>query len=144
MKKFFKSLVAVMLVAMMAISFTSCGVSKDPTKEKEKLEGKGYKVVLEQVDLGDLGDLIGDKTEANLVATKDGESVTIQWFKEEADAKAAYDKLKEANDKAKENLKKMEDGEAKDDAKKALDNYAFGRSGKIVWFGTKTAVKDAK
>ncbi len=140
MKKFFKSLVAVMLVAMMAISFTSCGVSKDPTKEKEKLEGKGYIVVLEQIDLGGL-----DKTEANLVATKEGgETVTIKWYKEEADAKAAYDKLKVANDKDKEALKKMEDGDAKDVAKKALDNYAFGRSGKIVWFGTKTAVKDAK
>ena len=46
MKKFFKSLVAVMLVAMMAISFTSCGgVNKDPLKAAENLEANGYTVV---------------------------------------------------------------------------------------------------
>ena len=144
MKKLLKSLLAVMLISMMAISFVSCGVPSDPAKAKKNLEAEGYAVVLEQFDLGDLGAALGDKTEANLVATKGEEIVTITWYKNADDAKAAYEKLEETNKKAKEELKKMEDGEAKDAAKAMLDNAAFGRSGKIVWSGTKAAVKAAK
>ena len=33
---------------------------------------------------------------------------------------------------------------AKDMLQKEIDNAAYGRSGKIVWFGTKAAVKAAK
>ena len=139
-----KSLLAVMLIAMMAISFTSCGIPSDPAKAKANLEGEGYKVLLEQVDLGDLGNMLGDKTEANLVATKGEESVTITWYKEEADAKTAYDALKKTFEDAKAQLEKMEDGEQKDALKKEIDNAAYGRSGKIVWFGTKAGVKAAK
>ena len=141
MKKLFRSLIATMLISMMAISFVSCGIAKDPTKAKAKLEKKGYAVVLEQIDLGDV---VGDKTEANLVATKGTDTVTITWYKEAADAKAAYDALKASFDKAKDELAKMEDGEEKDALKKELKNAAYGRSGKIVWFGTKDAVKAAK
>ena len=144
MKKLLKSLLALMLISMMAISFVSCGVPSDPAKAKANLEGEGYKVILEQVDLGDLGAALGDKTEATLSAIKGEELVTITWYKNADDAKAAYEKLEETYKKAKEELKKMEDGEAKDAAKAMLDNAAFGRSGKIVWTGTKAAVKAAK
>ncbi len=144
MKKFLKSLVAVMLVCLMAVSFTSCGIPKDPAKVKANLEGEGYKVLLEQVDLGDIGDLLGDKTEANLTASKGDEYITVTWYKDEADAKAAIEDFKKELEEAKAELKDMEDGEAKDKLQKRIDNITSGRSGKMVWVGTKAAVKAAK
>ncbi len=141
MKKLLRSLLAVMLISMMAVSLASCGISSDPKKTKEKLEAEGYSVMLEQVNLGEA---LGDKTEAYLVASNGEENVTITWYKNADDAKAAYEELEESYKKAKKELKEMEDGELKDALKKKLDNVAYGRSGKIVWFGTKAGVKAAK
>ena len=41
MKKLLKSLLTVMLIAMMALSFTSCGVAKKPEKAEKKLKDAG-------------------------------------------------------------------------------------------------------
>lgn len=138
-KKFFRSLVAMMLVCLMAISFTSCGISKNPEKVKEKLEKKDYSVILNTLDLGDLS-----KCEATLTASNGDESIQIFWYKEAEDAREAYEEYKEAYEKAKDEIKDMDDGEAKDKAEETLKNTGYGKSGKVVWFGTKKAIRAAK
>ena len=128
-----------MLVCLMAISFTSCGISKNPEKVKEKLEKKEYTVILNTLDLGDLS-----KCEATLTATNGEDSIQIFWYKEAEDAKKAYNEYKEAYEKTEDEIKNMDDGDAKDKAEETLKNSGYGKSGKVVWVGTKKAIKDAK
>lgn len=123
MKKFLKSLVAVMLVCLMAVSFTSCGVPQNPEKAKANLEKNGYSVIVGSPD--DLG-LDGTKVETILIATKgllSADSVTIIYYKDAAAAKERYNEMKEEN-------KDNEDS-----------NFDFGRSGKAVYYGHKNAIK---
>lgn len=127
MKKFLKSLVAVMLVCLMAVSFTSCAAK--PSKVGEKLEEAGYTVVVLE---GDEASKEADGAEgvtAMVTATKAIVNyVSVVWFANEDDAKKTAE-----------------------DAQKGLDamgDLAAGmkvvRKGKIVISGTATAVEDAK
>ena len=136
MKKFFKSLVAIMLIAMMSISFTSCGMPNDPTKTKANLEKEGYSVVYlsdaislttQEALFGvSRGGLIGVVTGTN---SNGSEMVVVYYCKDSKVAKTVYDKIKAEYDTA--------DAEEKKDT-------AVGKSGKVVWMGTKAAIKAAK
>ena len=57
MKKLLRSLLAVMLIAMMALSFTSCA---KPEKVEDKLKDMDYEVELidDEDDIEDMGDLV--------------------------------------------------------------------------------------
>ncbi|MBR2337182.1 MAG: hypothetical protein IKA61_04465 [Clostridia bacterium] len=123
MKKLLKSLLAVMLISMMAISFTSCAPKAE--KVKENLEKAGYTVMLFE---GDDAEEYDEGVTAVLTAVKGLDyknSITIVWY-------ANADDAKKAEEEAKEELKEMGDEGA---------DYVVKRSGKCVWMGHKDAVK---
>ncbi|MBQ4099275.1 MAG: hypothetical protein IJC87_04050 [Clostridia bacterium] len=137
MKKFFKSLVAVMLVAITAIAFTSCGVPADPAKAEENLKANEYvvdkvaaKVVVSayvgaSYGLGSAGK-VGD-----VIFATNGDDAVLVVYSDDADL------LKSLNEDLVELFK-----EVKKDAEEDVD-LVKGKSGKCVWVGTKAGVKAA-
>lgn len=87
-----------------------------------------------------------------------GDTVGILWLKSADAAKKAYKKLEEQMDTAKKAMKALKDlldampaGDDKDEAKKEyeaakeiLDNMVIGRSGNVVYQGTKAGIKATK
>ncbi len=126
MKKLLKSLLAVMLISMMAISFVSCGAK--PADVGAKLEEAGYTVVVaEGEDAAEEADAEG--ATAFVGAQKGLTSyVSIVWFDNADDAEKAEAEAKEA-------LTAMGDLAA---------GFSVERKGKVVIAGTATAVEDAK
>lgn len=126
-------LIALSLVLVMAVlALASCGApNSDPDKAKKALEEEGYTVILidSEAALATYKALYGGDLEAVLTATKgllSGNALTILYYGSSADADAAYDAVK------KESEKKDDDSD-----------YEFKKSGKMVWFGHKDAVKAA-
>lgn len=122
MKKIIKGL-AVTATTFAAVATLAACVPGDSDKAKAKLEKEGYVVVKDETVAG-LLKLAGVKEIETLnVATKDSEVVTYVYFSTSSAAKDAYDTIKE---QAKKNDSKVE-------AK---------RSGKVIYYGTETAMKD--
>lgn len=129
MRKAFR-LSMVALVLAFLFTLVSC-VPSTPEKAKEKMEKKDYTVQV--VEVKDLGSMLGDDSPAGLetmvIATKgdllngEFEMLTAMYFKSSKEAKDAYKEAKE---------------ETQD------DEYTVYVSGKIVYTGTKQAVKDFK
>jgi hypothetical protein len=152
MKKFAKILAAVMLVAIVAMTFASCGLfGLDLEKVEDRLEDKDYKVYyvddLENTDdmgFEELGALMSisfmfeefgiDETPvAGLMGSSEDDEENAFFaaeFESASDASDAYDSLKDAWDEYTE--------DADDDVK-----VTYGKSGKVVYFGTVQGVKDA-
>ena len=148
MKKFFRILVATMLLAVMATTLCSCGVPSDATKAKANLEKNGYTVFLVQGSYK--GNIISINTgvEYTVTGTNGEESVSIIYYSAKESADKAYNEYKESHDKSLKEIKaKYDDGkiskEVYDKEKAALDNIKFGKSGKVFYSGTKAAVKAA-
>ncbi len=147
MKKLLKSLLAVMLIAMMAFSFTSCGVAKNPEKAEKKLKDAGYEVEVVDEELGlamyvEAYDLEKGDIECVIDAQKDSDGVTIYYCANAKAAKKIYDALKKDFDEMKEEIKKLS-GTEKELAEEYLDKIKYGKSGKVVYVGTKNGVKAA-
>lgn len=148
MKKFFRLLVATMLIAVMAVSLCSCGVPSDPDKAEANLKKNGYTTT--KIKGSYEGPILSIKTgiEYTVTGTKGEENVVIIYYSEKEDAVKAYDEFKEKHDKSLKELKDTySDGKiSKDDYEKAkavIDNIKFGKSGKIFYSGTKAGVKAA-
>ena len=99
MKKLLRSLLAVMLVAMMAIAFTSCA---KPDKVKDKLKDMDYEVELvddedELEEFAEMMDVDGITAiiEAWSEEDEDAGYVTIIWFEKKADAEDALDAIED-------------------------------------------------
>ena len=120
MKKFTKILAVVMLVAMVAMTFASCGIfSLNLDKMGDRLEKKGYEVDFDEYD--------GDEY---IYAYKDDDDFfEACTFKNKDDAKEAYDDIKSDWDEVMEYV----DGE----------KYTYGKSGNTVYYGSVKAVKAA-
>lgn len=129
-------LTSVALVLMMLLTLTSC-VPSDSSKAEEKMEKKDYKVVVVTGTAAELaGKALGvEGLSETMVATKtakdeDGkdtiENVSAYWFEETSQAKEAFEKIEKA---------------AKEDSE-STDNFVCKRSGKVIYAGTKQAVKD--
>lgn len=147
MKKLLKSLLAVMLIAMMALSFTSCGVSKTPEKAEKKLEKAGYTVEITEDEatramIAEMYDLKAEDIECVLYASKGDENVSIIYCANAKAAKKIHSELKKEMKEAKEALEKLS-GTLKEEAEKELKKIKYGRSGKAVYQGTKAGVKAA-
>ena len=126
MKRILSAILVCVLMLGCVLTLVSCGgPNKDPKKAKEALEKAEYTVMLIE------GDAAGEGIEAMLTAvSKDGkDQIAIVYYEKKADAKEAYKEAKDA-------LKELGD--------KAPENYVVGKSGKVVWTGTKDAVKAAK
>jgi len=131
MKRIISAVLVCILMVGCVFALASCGgPNKDPKKAAKALEDAEYTVNL--VD-GEAAKTL--KCEAMISAyNKDGETITIMYYLEAADAKEAYNEAKDA-------LKELEEA-----AKEADEefNYEVGKSGKMVWMGTKDAIKAAK
>lgn len=136
MKKFAQlislALIAVMCVALLA----SCAPASDPDKAEKALKDAGYTAAVDKKLLpAGYKVVTGKDIDAVVTGTKtDGDKnvqhVTIVYFANAEDAKAAYEKLKDDSDKDKKDADESE--------------WVFAKSGKMVYWGTKTAVKDAR
>ena len=147
MKKLLKSLLAVMLIAMMAFSFTSCGVAKTPEKAEKKLKDAGYEVEVIDEELAlamyvEAYDLEKGDIECVVDAQKDSDGVTIYYCANRKAAKKIYDELKKEFDEMKEDIKELS-GTEKELAEEYMDKLDYGKSGKVVYVGTKKGVKAA-
>ena len=130
MKKSIVRVIALSLMTiMMCIALVSCGgPNADPKKAEAALKDAGYVVVLNDGEGFISGALLPDGVEASLVAYKDGEYIAVSYFE---DTKA----LNEAWDEAKDEAQKLED---------EYENIVCKKSGKMIFIGTKQAIKDAK
>ena len=134
MKKFAQlislALVAVMCVALLA----SCAPASDPAKAEKALKDAGYTTAKDtSITPAAYKLLTGKNVNTVLTGTKtDGDKnvqhITIVYFDKAEDAKTAYEKLADESDK-----------EKKDES-----DWVFAKSGTMVYWGTKTAVKDAR
>lgn len=130
MKKTIKFVAFAMVALMLMLTLVSCGSKPNatPADAKKALEKAGYEVLL--VDSEITLKLTGiDGLVATIAATtKDlKNAVTIYYFKDSDSATKAYDKI---NGLAEE-------------AKKQTESISVGKSDKMIWFGTKDAVKAA-
>ena len=123
MKNVIKVLSLALVMVMMLGLFVSCGPNKDPKKAEEALNDAGYLVVLNDKDL-----LLPDGVKATLLATTDDDYILITYY-EDADA------VKEAWEDAQEEAKELE---------KKYEDIVCKKSGKMIYIGTKQAVKDAR
>ncbi len=128
-KNILKITALALLTVMICAMLVACGgPNADPDKAKEALEDAGYTVILN--DGGLIGDhLLPDGAEATLTAMKgDDEYISIIYYED-----------KDALNDAWEDVKK--------DAEELKDEYediVLKKSGKMIYFGTKQAVKDAQ
>lgn len=125
MKRIISAILVCVLMMGCVLALVSCGgPKKNPEKAKKALEDAKYTVVLLE------GDKAGEGIEAMLTAVSEDmkNQISIVWYEKKADAKDAYKEAKEA-------LEEMGD---------AAENMVVGKSGKMVWMGTKEAVKAAK
>ena len=121
MKKVIKGL-AVTATTFAAVATLAACVPGTADKAKTKLETAGYKVeVADQEYISIAASMLGmDGLESMIMAEKDNEYVSAMYFTSTDAAKKFYD----------ENSKDVEEGEI------------VKRSGKVVYGGTETAVKD--
>ncbi len=129
MKKFVKLFISLMFVCTSMLTFTSCGMPADYMKATDNLESNGYEV--EQITargaLNTVASTFGlenNSISKVIYAEKiDGDDgIEMYFLKESKNVKKVKDKLKE----------------------KASGEKKVGSSGKVIWLGTKDAVKSAK
>ena len=122
-------LVCVLIVGCMLVLASCGGPNSDPKKAKAALEDAGYEVVLadDKLTIG-LMSLGVDGITAVVTGVKEDEAVSIFYFESKDDAADAFDDLQNLLDEAED-----EDAE-----------YEIKQSGKMIWMGTKAAIKAAK
>lgn len=138
MKKKLGVILGVALVAVMLVAILAGCVPSDPAKAKSNLEGDGYNVakvdgVLAQFAVSPMSIIAEvdlDKVESVVTGSKGTDNVVIIYFKDSSSANDYYNKFEPAVKKMAEETK--------------AEDYAFGKSGSVVYFGTTAAVKAAK
>lgn len=138
------SVVALALVC--ALLFAACAPASDPDTAKKNLKDDGYAATVYDGDsfiIGGTLSLFGiNNVDKMLVGSKYAddsfEFLTVLYFKSAKDANEAVEKAKEY---AKDREKEEEKGQKKDEGS---IEWTFGKSGKMIWFGTKAAVKAAR
>lgn len=126
-----------LVVVMLAAVLVAC-VPSDPAKAESNLKDEGYKTVkvegvAAQMVAGmftDFAEVDFDKVDAIVTGVKGTDSISMLYFKDSSAANDYYNKFEPAYKKTMEESKK--------------EDYAFGKSGSVVYFGTTAAVKAAK
>ena len=162
MKKLVSIIAVVALVAIVATLLVAC-VPTDPAKAEANLKEAGYTVIAYDKDdgLGLAGYTLPDGATNVVSGTKEAdedsasliaETVTIYYFESSDKAKAYFEKVYgdfDANqDEAKAELKESYDAgdiskEDYDAMLEMINNSQAKRFGKIVYAGTKAAIKAA-
>lgn len=130
MKKTFVRILTLALVAVMTCGMlVSCGgPASDPDKAVKALEKNDYVAKNFDSDLAKLSFSWAGDVEAVVTGIKKGEAITIIYYEDASAAKDAWEKVE-----------KHFDDENDDDS-----DFVIKRSGKMIYCGTKDAVKDAK
>ena len=139
MKKTIRIFAVVLSVVLLALALVACAPKNDPDKAKAALEKNGYTVVKTDGRIANAASaLLGGESKLDATVTgtktvedKDGnrktEYITIIYYKTSADAKDAW-----------EDAQKDAEKDKKDDS-----DWVVKRSGKMIYWGTKAAVKAA-
>ena len=134
MKKLLKITALSLAMLMMVLTLASCGApNKDPAKAKAALEENGYIVTLKDGKLVEIvASALGiDDLDAQIVAVSKediDDYITIYYFETKDAANAAWEKIEEEADE------KMKDEE----------DVVLKKSGTMIYYGSKNAVKAAK
>lgn len=132
MKTFAKVLALALVAVMMCAALVSCGgPASDPDKAAKALEDADYIVVKadDKVSLALYETMGVKKLECVITAyNEDEEGIVIFYFEDKAAANDAWETIEE---EAKEATKDEED-------------IVIKKSGKMIYYGTKQAIKDAK
>lgn len=163
MKRFFKSLVAILIILSTLLAITSCArPNMDLEDAEEALKDEGYSVTYND-DPSSLGQ------EEYLRASKDDDYIYVYVFETVKAANLYYESLKMSREYTiealkhqiktikyqlrafEDDMKSEEIDELEDELKdleKQLKEYkndsVIGKWGKTVWSGTKDALKDSK
>ncbi len=138
MKRIFAfMLVCVMLVSCM-FTLSSCGgPNSDPKAAKAALDEAGYvaDITDNPIELAFYGAIGIESVVSGMKASEDDEdklvdAVSIFYLKDDADVDKAYETLEKYYDEAKEEYEDLD--------------MEIGKSGNMIWFGTKAAIKAAK
>ena len=136
MKKSIRILALTMVTVMLCLTLASCGgPNADPNKALESLKDNGITwagkdTIVIPMALGALG-VDGIDTVVSGTGKIDDKyaHITIIYFEEKEDANDAW-----------ENVQKYADDKKDDDA----SDWVCKKSGKMIYFGTKAAIKAAK
>ena len=121
MKTFVKVLALSLVAVMMCAVLVSCGgPNADPEKAEKALKDAGYEAEYTEVGVGGVKGI--------LVAGKGDDGIWITYYDSAEDANKAWE---ETEEDLKEMLKDEED-------------VVIKKSGKMIYYGTKQAIKDAK
>ena len=131
MKKLIKLSALALVLIMMVAAFASCAApAKDPKDAKKALEDADYEVML--IDDKDALKYAGvDGLTAYLSAVNEDEEAIVIYYFEDKDA--ANDAWEDIEKEVKEIQEEEEDLE-----------IVVKKSGSMIWYGTKAAIKAAK
>lgn len=138
MKKFVRILALTLAAVLLCGMLASCAPAKDPEKAEKALKDEEYTVLTDDTVIPGLYKLAGydlDKVVTGTKVVKDDEGkdkiehVTIYYFADKDNAEKAMDEIKK---------------DSEDDKKEDTDWVEPTRSGKIVYYGTKAAIKAAR
>ncbi len=121
MKKMVRLLSLLLVALMLCTALVACGPAKDPADAKDALSEAGYAAVKGPGIFGGCTDVVSG---TNL---KTGDHISIYYFESATKAKEAF-----------EDVEEMFDDKKDDDSE-----WVIKRSGKMIYFGTKEAVKAA-
>mgnify|MGYP003304130429 CR=1 FL=1 len=132
MTRNFKRFLLLALVLVPMFFLASCKPNANPEKAADALEDKDYAVTL--IDDEDMLKYSGmDGLKAVLTAfNEDDEAIMIYYFDSAKDAKEAWEDFEDDIE------------EMKEEAEEADKKVVAKRSGKMIYVGTKQAVKDAR
>ena len=159
MKKFVRVLALMLVASMLCVMLVACSSkpADNPEDAVAALKENGYTIVYESDEV--------------VSAKKGDDFISIYWFDNEDDANELYEEAMELKEEAEEALEKlkdelkeaqdelddMEEGFLKDAAELVVAELeeeieeaeleadaVVGKSGNMVWMGTKDAVKAAK
>ena len=134
MKKAIKILALSLVLIMSVMVLASCGApNADPDKAIASLKDNGYSAAKDDTWIPAALKLLGADAETVVTGTADidgkAEHVTIVYFDDADDAKAAWEKVKEY----------AEDKKEDDDS-----DWTVAQSGAMIYWGTSAGIKAAK
>ena len=132
MKTFLKVLALSLVAVLMCATLVSCGgPASDPDKAAEALEDADYVVIKadDKISLATYDALGVDDLECVITAfNEDEEGIVIFYFEDKDAANDAWEAIEEIAEEAAEEE----------------EDLVIKKSGKMIYYGTKQAIKDAK
>ncbi len=126
MKTFARMLSLVLVAVMLCAALVACAKpDKDPAEAEKKLDAAGYDVTVLE---GEEAEMMDENVKTIVFGQKDDDYITIYYYEDKDDAKKIFNDL---------------EADAKADAEELDVEIVCKRSGKMVYIGTKAAVKAA-